>query len=166
MFINSFKYFVNFEMYNKLKTYNNKTYTGMKVGNSHYWNYRNAQWHETKEAPDMWSFIFNSMKTRFKSAPSNSGAAIKTKYHWYIIADQIATKINNNSYMTSMKGIKFKVGHKRPYWKTFSYNYLEQTGYKERIIKILSDTLDKMKSGQYNFINPSKFDKLTKPILL
>lgn len=166
MFINSFKYFVNFEMYNKLKTYNNKTYTGMKVGNSHYWNYRNAQWHETKEAPDMWSFIFNSMKTRFKSAPSNSGAAIKTKYHWYIIADQIATKINNNSYMTSMKGIKFKVGHKRPYWKTFSYNYPEQTGYKERIIKILSDTLDKMKSGQYNFINPSKFDKLTKPILL
>ena len=153
-------------MYNKLKTYNTKTYSGMKVGNSHNWNYRNAQWHETKEAPDIWSFNFNSMKTRFNSAPSNSGAAIKTKYHWYIIADQIATKINNNSYMTSMKGFKFKVGHKRPFWKTFSYNYPEQLGYKERIIKILSDTLDKMKTGQYNFINPSKFDKLTKPVLL
>ena len=68
--------------------------------------------------------------------------------------------------MTSMKGFKFKVGHKRPYWKTFSYNYPEQAGYKQRIIKILSDTLEKMRSGQYNFIDPSKFDKLTKPILL
>ena len=124
------------------------------------------KWKETKETPEIWSFNFNSMKTRFNSAPMNSGAAIKTKYHWYIIADQIATKINNNSYMTSMKGFKFKVGHKRPYWKTFSYNYPEQPGYKERIIKILSDTLDKMKSGQYNFINQSKFDKLTKPVLL
>lgn len=153
-------------MYDRLKTYKNKTYTGMKVGNSHYWNYKNGKWNETKEAPDKWSFNFNSMKTRFNSAPMNSGAAIKTKYHWYIIADQIATKINNNSYMTSMKGIKFKVGHKRPYWKTFSYNYPEQTQYKERIINILSDTLDKIKNGKLNLLDPSKFDELSKPILL
>ena len=47
-------------MYNKLKTYKNKTYTGMKIGNSHHWNYKNGKWLETKEAPDKWSFNFNS----------------------------------------------------------------------------------------------------------
>ncbi|MCK4779766.1 MAG: hypothetical protein KAT57_06245, partial [Candidatus Lokiarchaeota archaeon] len=79
-------------------------------------------------------------------APSNTGANINTKFHWYIIADQIATKIDSNSYMTSMKGVKFKIGHKRPYWKTFSYNYPNQVTYKQRIIKILEETLMKLKN--------------------
>lgn len=118
----------------------------MRVGSSHHWNYNNGKWHETKEAPDKWSFKFNSIKTRVNSAPNNSGAKINTKFHWYIIADQIATKIDNNSYMTSMNGIKFKIGHKRPYWKAFSYSYPEQVPYKERIIKILEETLEKLKN--------------------
>ncbi|MFX1503457.1 MAG: hypothetical protein ACFFDH_21015, partial [Promethearchaeota archaeon] len=67
------------------------------------------------------------------------------KFHWYIIADQIATKITDNSYMTSMKGFKFKVGHKRPYWKTFSYNYPEQLTYREKIINILEEILIDLK---------------------
>ena len=133
-------------MYNSLKKYNNKIYTGMRVGGSHHWNYNDGKWFETKEAPDKWSFKFDSVKTRINPAPSNTGASIKTKFHWYIIADQIATKINNNSYMTSMKGIKFKVGHKRPYWRNFSYQYPEQLSYKERIIKILEEILWKLKT--------------------
>jgi len=153
-------------MYNSLKKHKDKIYTGMKIGNSHYWNYKNGKWYEIKDTPDKWSFKFNSLKTRINPAPNNTGAAIHTKYHWYIIADQIATKINNNSYMTSMKGIKFKVGHKRPKWKNFSYNYPEQAGYKERIINILSDTLDKIKNGKINLLDPSKFNELSKPILL
>jgi hypothetical protein len=133
-------------MYNTFKTYKNRIYTGMKIGSSHHWNYNNGKWYETKESPDKWSFQFNSLKTRVKSAPTNTGANINTKYHWYIIADQIATKIDANSYSTSMKGIKFKVGHKRPYWKNFSYNYPEQIPYKERIIEILEDTIRRLKS--------------------
>ena len=133
-------------MYNHLKTHNNKLYTGMRVGSAHNWNYKNGKWHETKEAPDKWSFKFNSIKTRINPAPSNTGASINTKFHWYIIADQIATKIDSNSYMTSMKGVKFKIGHKRPYWKTFSYNYPNQVTYKQRIIKILEETLMKLKN--------------------
>ncbi|MFX1571763.1 MAG: hypothetical protein ACFFB0_03365 [Promethearchaeota archaeon] len=132
-------------MYNSLKVYNKKIYTGMKVGSSHYWNYNNGKWYETKESPDKWRFQFNSLKTRVNSAPNNTGASLNTKYHWYIIADQIATKKDNNSYLTSMKGIKFKIGHKRPYWKTFSYNYPEQVPYKERIIRILEDTIQKLR---------------------
>ena len=133
-------------MYDSLKTFKNKVYTGMKIGNSHNWNYTNAKWHETKTAPDRWTFQFDSLKTRVKPAPVNTGASINTKYHWYILADQIATKIDNNSYMTSMKGVKFKLGHKRPYWKTFSYNYPEQVSYKQSIINILEDVINKLKA--------------------
>ncbi len=132
-------------MYNSLKKYNDKIYTGMKIGHSHKWHYTNGKWYETKKKPDKWTFQFNSLKTRIKTAPSNTGASTNTKYHWYIIADQIATKIDENSYMTSMKGIKFKIGHKRPYWKTFSYNYPEQLSYKERVIEILEKLLDDLK---------------------
>ncbi|MFW9821145.1 MAG: hypothetical protein ACFFE5_16190, partial [Candidatus Thorarchaeota archaeon] len=72
-------------------------------------------------------------------------------FHWYIIADQIATKIDENSYMTSMQGIKFKVGHKRPYWKKFSYNYPEQLTYKEKVIKILEKVLKDLKRDKKDF---------------
>jgi len=133
-------------MYNSLKAHNKELYTGMRVGGSHYWIYNNGKWNETKEAPDKWKFSFNSIKTRVSSAPNNTGASINTKYHWYIIADQIATKVDNNSYMTSMKGVKFKVGHKRPYWRTFSYNYPNQLGYKEKLIKILEEVLFELKN--------------------
>lgn len=117
----------------------------MRVGSSHHWNYTNGKWHETKKAPDRWKFKFNSLKTRVIPAPSNTGASIKTKFHWYIIADQIATKIDDNTYMTSMTGVKFKIGHKRPYWKTFSYNYPQQLSYKEKIIEILERALIELK---------------------
>ena len=133
-------------MYNNLKTYNNIKYSGMRVGGSHHWNYNNGKWHETKEAPDKWSFKFKSIKTRVNPAPNNTGASINTKFHWYIIADQIATKIDSNSYMTSMNGVKFKIGHKRPYWKAFSYTYPDQVPYKERIIKILEEILVELKN--------------------
>jgi hypothetical protein len=132
-------------MYNSLKKYNDKIYTGMRVGFSHQWNYTNGKWYETKEEPDKWAFQFNSLKTRINAAPANTGASINTKYHWYIIADQIATKVDENSYMTAMKGIKFKIGHKRPYWKTFSYNYPEQLSYKEKVIEILEKVLNDLK---------------------
>ena len=48
--------------------------------------------------------------------------------------------------MTSMNGVKFKIGHKRPYWKAFSYSYHEQVPYKERIIKILEKILVELKN--------------------
>ena len=132
--------------YDKLKDYNGQIYTGMKIGGSHKWNYNDGKWFETKIAPSRWTFNFHSVKTRFNSAPVDSGAKLNTKYHWYIIADQIASKLDSNSYVTNMKGLKFKVGHKRPNWKTFSYNYPEQESYKERIIKILENALENLKN--------------------
>jgi len=137
-------------MYDTLKTHNNEIYTGMEIGGSHSWNYNMGEWNETKTSPNRWTFSFNSMKTRTHAAPFNSGANIHTKYHWYIIADQIATKIDSNSYMTSMKGVKFKVGHKRPNWRTWSYKYPEQESYKERVIRILETALEGLKRSSNN----------------
>jgi len=134
-------------MYNAFKIHENKIYTGMRIGSSHYWNYNNGKWHETKEAPDKWNFTFESLKTRRNPAPKNTGAGINTKFHWYIIADQIATKLDENSYMTAMNGVKFKIGHKRPYWRKFSYNYPEQISYKERVIQILEEILQQLKKS-------------------
>ncbi|MFX0134001.1 MAG: hypothetical protein ACFFDN_10195 [Candidatus Hodarchaeota archaeon] len=133
-------------MYDTFKVYGKKIYTGMRVGGSHHWNYNDGKWFETKQTPNKWKFKFDSIKSRINPAPSNSGASINTQFHWYIIADQIAIKIDNNSYMTSMKGVKFKIGHKRPYWKTFSYNYPEQLSYKERIIEILEEILMELRN--------------------
>lgn len=137
-------------MFDELKEYNGKIYTGMSIGGSHHWNYKDGEWIETKRAPDRWSFKFDSLKTRTHSAPVNSGANVNTKYHWYIIADQIATKLDANSYMTSMKGVKFKIGHKRPHWKAFSYNYPKQKSYKKRLIEILENILNKLKEEECN----------------
>lgn len=137
-------------MYDTLKKFNDKVYSGMQIGNSHKWHYNNGKWFETKLTPDMWQFSFQSIKTRFYNAPFNSGAKVKTKYHWYIIADQIASKLDNNSYITYMKGFKYKLGHKRPNWRNFSYDYPEQESYKQRVIKILEDTLIKLKNDKIN----------------
>ena len=135
-------------MYDSLKQFNDQLYSGMRIGGSHKWDYNNGKWLETKLAPDMWQFSFHSVKTRFHNAPINTGAKVQTKYHWYIIADQIASKLDSNSYTTDMKGLKYKIGHKRPNWKSFSYEYPEQESYKERVIKILEDTLNKLKNDK------------------
>ena len=127
--------------YDKLKQYNGKVYTGMLIGSTHNWLYPNGKWHETKLAPDKWKFTFESVKTRSHSAPENSGAAKGTTYHWYILADQKATKLDNDSYQTIMDGVKVKIGHKRPHWRTFSYNYDEQLSYQERVAQVLKEML-------------------------
>ena len=128
--------------YDELKEYNGKLYTGMKVGAAHDWLYLDGKWHETKVAPDKWEFSFESLKHRTRRAGENTGAAKGTIYHWYILADQKATKLDSDSYQTSMTGLKFKLGHKRPYWRKFSYDYDEQLSYKERVINALKESLE------------------------
>jgi hypothetical protein len=114
----------------------------MFIGSSHDWLYPNGKWHEIKLAPEKWKFTFESVKKRSYTSPDNSGAAKGTTYHWYILADQKATKLDNDSYQTIMEGYKFKIGHKRPYWKTFSYNYDDQLSYNEKVIKALLTTIN------------------------
>ena len=133
--------------YDDLKEFKGRVYTGMKIGGSHHWIYQNGRWHETKVAPDKWRFNFESLKQRSRPAGDNTGAAKGTIYHWYIIADQKATKLDNDSYQTLMNGVKFKIGHKRPYWRSFSYNYDGQLSYRERIIQVLEEILNALKQS-------------------
>ena len=81
--------------YDDLKKYNGKIYTGMLIGSSHNWRYPNGHWLETKVTPEKWKFSFDSLKCRDHHTKENTGAAKGTTFHWYIIADQIATKSIN-----------------------------------------------------------------------
>ena len=123
----------------------------MVVGSTHLWDYKNGKWWERKVAPDEWAIQFNCIKTRARVAPPQSGAKVNTRFHWFIIADQIATKLDANSYQTTLRGTKFKIGHQRPYWKEFSYMYPEQEDYQSRVIRILENVLARLKSGHWHF---------------
>lgn len=132
--------------YDALKQHGDNKYTGMRIGGSHKWHYDNGLWKENKVAPDLWDISFKCRKSRSHNAPKNTGAARGSKFHWFIVADQIAEKMDANSYKTNMTGLKFKVGHKRPYWKTWSYNYPGQKNRKEKIIEILERALKQLKT--------------------
>lgn len=135
--------------YDDIKKHNGKPYTGMAVGGTHHWDYPNGIWDELKVSPDKWQFTFNALKKRRNThAPVNSGVRVGSEYHWYILASQKVKKVDANTYQTFMDGIKLKVGHKRPYWKEFSYDYPEQLSEKNRIMQILSDALIQM-GGEY-----------------
>lgn len=135
--------------YDTLKKFNGRLYTGMVIGGTHDWLYPDGRWKETKISPDKWEFSFESLKRRTHESRDNTGAAEGTIFHWYILADQKATKLDKDSYSTSMNGIKFKIGHKRPYWREFSYNYIDQISYEERVTQALKETLETLKKRKY-----------------
>ncbi len=130
--------------FDDLKAFNGKAYSGMRVGDSHLWQYPDGTWEETKIAPDKWSFQFSSIKRRREAAPEGSGVATGSEYHWYIMADQVVKKISANEYETLMTGLKVKIGHKRPYWKGFSYTYNGQQSYKQKLLTALKETVQRL----------------------
>ncbi|MHA1338578.1 MAG: hypothetical protein ACTSRZ_02445 [Promethearchaeota archaeon] len=137
----------NSKYYDVLKDFNGIKYSGMKVGGIHRWKYDNGIWIEKKVSPNQWQINFSCIKSRLNKAPKNSGAKKGSGFHWLILADQKAIKIDENNYDTQMYGIKFKMGHKRPDWKTWSYNYPEQKSYKQKLIEILEDILKQLKES-------------------
>ncbi|KAB2906596.1 MAG: hypothetical protein F9K40_06300 [Kofleriaceae bacterium] len=99
--------------YDQVKEFQGKRYTGMKVGRKHRWKYDAGDWTEKKLTPDKWEFSYAVTKRRAGKAPEGSGAPVGTGYRWYILADQVVTKVDANSYTTEMVGVKFKLAHKR-----------------------------------------------------
>ncbi|GAB4326285.1 MAG: hypothetical protein Kow0069_32740 [Promethearchaeota archaeon] len=134
-------------VYDELKVHGRRVYSGMRVGGRHSWVYPNGRWTEAKVEPDLWKVRFNSLKTRVREAPAGSGAPVGTQYHWFVVADQLATKRDANTYQTTMEGLKFKVGHKRTSWRRFSYEY-EGNSYEDRVIEFLEDTLARLKAAR------------------
>jgi hypothetical protein len=99
--------------YNAIKEFEGRKYTGMRVGGSHSWYYRQGEWRETKVSPDRWKFTYAVNKLRKWNAPEGSGAPVGTEYHWYILAHQKVRKLNANEYTTSMTGVKYRLAHRR-----------------------------------------------------
>ena len=139
----------NKKYYDHLKEFDGKKYSGMKVGGKHSWSYDGGTWNEIKITPEKWKFEFTSNKYRKHQAPLGSGAPDKTEYHWYILSHQKVVKLDANTYQTVMKGVKYKIGHKRPNWKFWSYNYFNESP-EDKIIEILEKMIDELKIKKKN----------------
>ncbi len=133
--------------FNDLKECNGHTYSGMAVGGTHAWEYPRGTWLERKAAPDRWTFSFRSDKKREHPAPPGSGALPGTQYHWFILAHQRVKKLDKDTYETFMEGVKYKVSHRRPYWKRWSTEYPDQEPEREILIRILEEYLRELKNG-------------------
>jgi len=125
--------------YNRAKEFQGQRYTGMAVGRTHKWYYDQGEWKEKKITPDKWQFTYSVTKRRAGHAPEGSGVPVGTEYHWYILADQTATKINANDYTTSMTGLKFQLAHKRANTDKWSAG---EKARRHRLIKVLREMID------------------------
>jgi hypothetical protein len=129
--------------YDEIKEFAGKRYTGMRVGRSHKWRYDAGEWSERKVTPDRWEFRYAVVKRRAGRAPEGSGAPVGTAYHWYIVADQVVTKLDANSYMTEMVGHKLKLAHRRS--DRSSWNASERAQRKQ-LAKLLRELVSDLES--------------------
>lgn len=132
--------------YDDLKEHDGETYSGMRVGGEHRWTYPDGRWVETKQAPDRWTFTFASEKRRDEPAPPGSGVPEDTRYHWYILAHQRVRKVDKDTYATLMEGVKRKIGHRRPHWHGYSYEYEDQASQLERVVAALRERLEALEA--------------------
>jgi len=134
--------------YDDIKQFTGQAYSGMSIGGRHVWEYPNGLWDERKTAPDRWDFTFSSIKRRTTSAPVGSGVPAGSQYHWYIMAHQRVRKLDQDAYETFMEGVKYKVAHRRPYWRAWSSEYPGNRTEREVLIGILEEQLAKLKAGR------------------
>jgi hypothetical protein len=130
------------ESYNAIKEFEGRKYTGMRVGSSHNWFYRQGEWKETKVAPDKWQFTYAVNKRREWKAPEGSGAPVGTEYDWYILAHQNVQKLDANEYTTSMTGMKYKLAHRRAGSAEWSANKRAQL---RQLIRIFEENIIRLK---------------------
>jgi hypothetical protein len=130
--------------YDAFKDYGGKRYTGMKVGRGHKWRYDEGDWIEKKVTPEKWEIRFTSVKRRRGHAPEGTGVPVGTEYHWYVLADQSARKLDANNYQTEMVGFKFKLAHKRADKGTWSAS---DSARRNHLVKILKQMIADLESG-------------------
>lgn len=137
--------------YNEFKNFGTQQYSGMKVGRSHKWYYDKGEWYETKITPDLWEISYNVIKRRAGHAPEGSGVPVGTEYHWYLLADQSAIKLDANDYSTSMNGIKYKLAFKRVGNEKWNATPKAQ---RKRLVKLLKDLITQLEKDPV----PLKFE--------
>jgi hypothetical protein len=131
--------------YDRFKEHEGKRYTGMQIGRGHKWQYDAGQWTEKKVTPDKWEFQYSVVKRRKGRAPEGSGAPVGTAYDWYILARQVVTKLDANSYTTEMAGVKYKVAHKRADKTSWSAS---DRARRKRMVQILREVIAEIERGQ------------------
>lgn len=124
--------------YDEVKFYGGQQYTGMPIGRSHKWHYDKGDWRETKITPDLWEISYAVTKRRAGKAPKGSGAKLGTEYQWYIMAYQDVLKLNADDYSTELKGLKFKLAHKRADKNKWSSS---ATAQRKRLISLLKEMI-------------------------
>ena len=129
--------------YDRFKEFQGKRYTGMAVGRRHKWKYEPGEWSEKKVTPDKWEFEYAVVKRRHGRAPEGSGAPVGTAYHWYILADQIVTKQDANSYTTEMVGVKHKLSHRRA-----DKNSASDRAQRRRLVQILKELIAELEKPE------------------
>lgn len=138
------------EAYDASKKWEGRSYTGMKVGRTHAWDYE-GKWKERKIGPDLWEVSFHATKTRKgRGAPEGSGAPVGTEYHWFFVpTSQTARKMDANTYETHLQGLKWKLGFKPATAKSWDYEW-SRTGEtaRQRAIRILEQTLADLKAEE------------------
>lgn len=130
--------------YNRLKQYQGKGYSGMRVGGTHKWYYDQGEWRERKLSPDEWEIYYQTPKRRATRAPEESGVPVGTAYNWLIVSHQRVDKLDANSYMTWMEGKKFKVAHKRA--SKDAWNASERAQ-RKKVIQYLEQMIDELKQA-------------------
>lgn len=138
------------ESFDARKSWHGRSYTGMKVGRGHHWDYE-GKWVERKIGPDLWEVDFRATKTRKgKGAPEGSGAPVGTEYLWFFVpTTQVARKMDANTYQTRLSGLKWKLGF-RPATSTswdFQWARTGETA-RQRAIRILEQTLADLKAEE------------------
>jgi hypothetical protein len=131
--------------FDAFKEFEGKRYMGVKVGRGHHWRYDDGEWIEKKITPDKWEFRYTVAKRRKGRAPEGSGVPVGTEYHWYILADQTARKVDANSYTTDMVGHKYKLAHKRADKANWSASEHAQ---RNQLIKILKQMIGDLEKEQ------------------
>jgi hypothetical protein len=139
--------------YDQVKEHEGKRYTGMKIGRGHKWRYDAGEWREKKVTPDKWEFQYSVVKRRAGRAPEGSGAPIGTAYNWYILAHQIVTKLDANSYTTEMAGLKYKLAHKRADKTTWSASDRAQ---RRRLVEILRELIADLERRPDEVVVPAR----------
>jgi hypothetical protein len=114
----------------------------MAVGRSHHWKYDPGDWTEKKVTPDKWEIHYAVKKRRKGRAPEGSGAPVGTSHHWYVLADQIVTKLDANTYSTELRGVKYKLAHRRAGAESWSASERAQRRGLARILREMIGELE------------------------
>ena len=111
---------------------------GFRPGNSRYqWDFLKGKWLERRIDANEHSFVLKARFEKTKDAFPTLTGDIGTEFRWFVCADQIARKVDDNAFETLMSGLRFLVGYKKPKWKQFSHEYDTSIGYTNRVLEIL-----------------------------